>query len=106
MGSPVVLDGETRASALPGIKEGAPLRFQMVLAHATASDRVTVSLIDAAGKTVRSGSMNTPGVDAPLDVYFPDRLKPGRYALTARSERGEDAGQELARSQFEVISNR
>ena len=105
MASPVILDGETRAAMLPKIKEGAPLRFQMLLVHATASDRVLVDVIDAAGKTVRSGSVDTPAVDAPLDVYFPGRLKPGRYSLVARSAHGGDAGQELARNQFQIVAS-
>jgi methionine-rich copper-binding protein CopC len=103
MAAPVILDGETRASSLPRITQGAPLRFEMVLVHATASDHVLVDLVDTAGKTVRSGSVETPSGDHPLDVYFPGRLKPGRYSLVARSAFGADAGQELARNQFEVI---
>jgi hypothetical protein len=103
MASPLILDGETRAAQLPKVIRGAPLRFQMVLVRATASERVLVVLMDAAGKIMRSGAVETPGADRPLDVYFPGRLKPGRYALVARSEFGPDAGQELARNQFEVV---
>ena len=109
MASPVILDGETRAAVLPKATEGAPLRFQMVLGRtvpspAGTSDRVLVDLMDAAGKIVRSGSVEAPGISSPLDVYFPGRLKPGRYTLLARSDRGSDAGLELARSQFEIVS--
>jgi hypothetical protein len=103
MAAPVILDGETRTSNLPKITQGAPLRFEMVLVHTTASDHVLVELVDTAGKIVHSGSVETPSDDRPLDVYFPGRLKPGRYTLAARSAFGADAGQVLARNQFEVV---
>jgi hypothetical protein len=104
MAAPLILDGETRASSLPQITQGAPLRFETVLVRGAASDHVLVNLVDTAGETVRSGSVETPIGDHPLDVYFPGQLKPGRYSLVARSEFGGDAGQELARNQFEVIA--
>jgi hypothetical protein len=104
MAAPLILDGETRGSSLPQITHGTPLRFEMVLVHATASDHVLVNLLDTAGQIVRSGSVETPSGDHPLDVYFPGQLKPGRYSLVARSAFGADAGQELARNQFEIIA--
>jgi hypothetical protein len=76
----------------------------MLLVHATASDRILVDIAGAAGNIVLSGSVPAPGSRAPLDVYFPGTLKPGRYTLIARSGRGGDAGQELARNQFDVAS--
>jgi hypothetical protein len=104
MGSPMILDGETRAAELPKLEAGLPLQFELMLAHGTSSDRVLVDLVDAGGKTVLTGSMKAPGIDKPLDVYFPGRLNPGRYTLVARSGPGADAGRELTRNQFEIIS--
>jgi hypothetical protein len=102
MAAPIVLDGETR-SALPRKEAGKPLRFQMMLARSAAGDRVEVELLDAAGKTVRSGMVEAPEASDPLDVYFPGRLEPGRYSLLARSAGGNNAGQELVRNSFEII---
>lgn len=103
MASPVFLDGEVRDAA-PEVRDGRPLRFQVVLVHGTESDRVAVTLLDASGRPVRRGSVESSGPETPLDVYFPGRLTPGRYTLLARSLRGLDAGQELARIPFEVVS--
>jgi hypothetical protein len=104
MASAMILDGETRSSQSPKAQAGAPLRFQMILFRSAESDRVVVEIVDAGGRTVRSGAVDAPGLDQPLDVYFPGRLPAGRYTLIARSERGGNAGQELARNRFEIIS--
>jgi methionine-rich copper-binding protein CopC len=103
MGSPVILDGETRAQ-LPNKETGKPLRFQMMMLHAPEGDHVMVQVVNPAGKTVLTGSVEAPDVNQPLDVYFPGRLQPGRYALVVRSEQGENAGEELARNPFEIVA--
>ena len=102
MTEPIILDGETRAQ-LPKKEAGKPLRFQMVLPRTPEGDRAMVELVNATGKIVRNGSVEMPDSNQPLDVYFPGRLDPGRYALVARSEVGENAGVEVARNSFEII---
>jgi hypothetical protein len=102
MGSPMILDGETRAQ-LPKKEAGQPLRFQMVLPRATEDDRVVVAVVNAAGKTVWSGSVDEPDVNEPLDIYFPGQLEPGHYALVARKAQGENAGEEIAHNPFEIV---
>jgi hypothetical protein len=102
MTDPIILDGETRAQ-LPKKEAGKPLRFQMVLPRSPEGETLQVQVVDASGKTVRSGSVEIPDTDQPLDVYFPGRLEPGRYALVARSETGENAGAEIARNSFQIV---
>ena len=104
MDSAIILDGETRSSELPRADEGEPLLFQMVLTHPAESNLVQVDIVNAAGKTVRSGPVRAPGLYQSLDVYFTGRLQPGRYTLIARGKRGGNAGPELARDRFEITS--
>jgi hypothetical protein len=103
--SPVILVGEKRPSSLPTAPAGRPLRFQMMVERPPGSDRVEVDLIDAAGKTVSQGSVDTPGPDQPIDIFFPGSLPPGSYTLIARSESsGNAARREAARSPFKVAN--
>ncbi len=105
MAAPVILAGETRSSQLTEIPADKPLRIEMPLIIPPPTANVYVELLDASGKTVRTASLPAPGLDQPLDVYFPGRFQPGRYTFIARSEpAGTAAGQELARSQFEIVS--
>jgi hypothetical protein len=102
MADPLILDGETRGS-LPKKEAGKPLRFQMVLPHTPEGEHVLVEVDNASGTAVRKGSVEVPDSNQPLDVYFPGRLNPGNYSLVARSEVGENAGQEMARNSFEIV---
>jgi hypothetical protein len=102
MAAPMILDGETRA-ALPKKEAGKPLRFEMMMPRAADGDRVVVEVQNAAGRTVATGMVEAPDANEPLDVYFPGRLEPGRYSLVARSARGENAGEDLARDPFEIV---
>ena len=102
MASAVILDGETR-SLNPQIHVGEPLRFQMALDDSGAGDRVTVELADASSKVLRRGSIETPGRNQPLDVYFPGRLNPGRYLLVVRADHAGGSGPELARRRLEIV---
>jgi hypothetical protein len=99
MASAVILDGETRASN-PQIRVGEPLRFQMALDDSSAGSQVTVELADASSRVLRRGSIEAPGRNQPLDVYFPGRLNPGRYLLVVRAGQ---AGPELARRRLEIV---
>lgn len=105
MASPVILVGEKRPALLPTAPAGRPLRFQLMVERPPGSDRMQVDLIDSAGKTVSRGSVDTPEPDQPIDVFFPGSLPPGNYTLTARSESGEHAGVEAARSPFKVANS-
>jgi len=100
LGPAVILDGVTRDS-LPQLNAGAPLRFQMAVDQAAAGDSLRVELVDDSGGTVRSGVVAAPGPDRPLDVFFPGKLRAGRYTLVVRSNA---AGSELSRSPFRVTS--
>jgi len=102
LASPVIFDGGTRAAETVKAPAGKPLRFETMLVRPAESGHVLVEIVDGAGNTVRSGAVDSPGLDQPLDVYFPGSLSPGRYTLIARTDRGGNAGQELARDQFEV----
>jgi hypothetical protein len=104
MASPVILVGEKRPLLLPTAPAGRPLRFQLMVERPPGSDRMRVDLIDAAGKTVSQGSIDTPGPDQPIEVFFPGSLPPGNYTLIARSESNGQAGVEAARSPFKVAN--
>jgi len=99
IGSVIILDGQTR-SALPKVKVGEPLRFEMALDGLTAADRLRVELDGASGQTIRAGDVPAPPSRQPLDVYFPGTLEPGRYALVIRETPGD---KEVARSSFEIV---
>jgi len=100
LGPAVILDGITRDS-LPQLKAGDPLRFQIAVDQAKAGDSLRVELVDDSGGTVRSGVVSAPGPDRPLDVFFPGKLRAGRYTLVVRNNA---AGSEQARSPFRVSS--
>jgi hypothetical protein len=105
MAAPVILVGEKQPSLLPTAPAGRPLRFQMMVERPPGSDRVQVDLIDAAGKTVSQGSVDTPGPDQPIDIFFPGSLPPGSYTLIARGESSGNAARvEAARSPFKVAN--
>jgi hypothetical protein len=102
MASAVILDGATRAPS-PQIHVGEPLRFQMALDDSGAGARVTVELADASSKVLRRGSIEAPGLNQPLDVYFPGRLNPGRYTIVVRADHADRPGAELARRRLEIV---
>jgi hypothetical protein len=99
--SPLVFDGETRAS-LPHESEDMPLHFQMLLSGPTDSARVVIQMIGANGRMVRSEFVESPGLNRLLDVYCPGTLNPGRYTFIVRTDQGGKPGPELGRGQFEI----
>jgi hypothetical protein len=99
---PIILDGTTRGS-LPRVPAGSPPRVQIALDSASVSGLVLVELTNAAGDVMSSGLVNSPARDEPLDLYFPLKLNSGRYTVVIRAEQSGRRGQELARSQFEVV---
>jgi hypothetical protein len=108
VGSALPLDGETRSS-VRSLPVGKPLEFRVALDGLTpgqtaAQGGVTVEIADAAGKIVKRGSVQAPGLDRPLDVYFPGELSPGRYTLVVRTASSGQPGRELVRNQFEIVS--
>ena len=102
MASAVILDGETRAG-IPQLAAGQALRFQLALDHVPAGGRIIVELADSSGKVVNRGPVTSPGPNQPLDVYFPGKLHPGRYALVVRADEAGQPGSELTRNLFEVV---
>jgi hypothetical protein len=98
----IVLDGTTRGSG-PQMPAGRQPRIQIALDSAPVSGLVRVELTNAAGDVISSGLVNSPARDEPLDVYFPVKLNSGRYTVVIRAEQSGRRGQELARSQFEVV---
>ena len=95
----LALDGETRA-ALPRVKTADVLRVQMPFDRPGIAG-VFVELMDTLGNSVSKGVVAAPAPNQPLDLYFPVRLNPGRYTVVVRADK---AGQEIARSAFEVTS--
>jgi hypothetical protein len=100
---PLIFDGETRSS-LPQQSEEMPLHFQMLLSAPTDSRRVALQVTGADGRTVRSGFVESPGLNRLLDVYFPGTLNAGRYTLIVRTDQGGKPGLELGRGQFEITT--
>jgi hypothetical protein len=100
--APVILEGETRESLLPKAPAGKPLHLQMELPRPLESDLVEVDVLNAAGTVLRNGLVDAPREDEPLDVFFSDSLKPGRYTLVVRSGPGIHEREELTRSGFLV----
>jgi hypothetical protein len=101
--SPLVFDGETRSS-LPRQSEEMPLHFQMLLSAPTDSPRVALQVTGANGRPVRSGFVESPGLNRLVDVYFPGTLNAGRYTLIVRTDQGGKPGPELGRGQFEITT--
>jgi hypothetical protein len=99
----MILDGETR-SALPQAPVRQGLRFQMAVDTPAGVRQLAVEVTDDAGRRVWSGDVDPPGLNQPLDVYFPGKLSPGRYAIVIRAAQAGTAGPELARNRFEVIA--
>jgi hypothetical protein len=100
---PLIFDGETRSS-LPRQSEVMPLHFQMLLSAPTDSARVALQVIGANGRMVRSGFVDSPGLNRLLDAYFPGTLNAGRYTLIVRTDQGGKPGLELGRGQFEITT--
>jgi hypothetical protein len=99
--SVLIFDGETR-SAVPQQSQDMPLHFQLLLSSPTDSARVALQVTGANGRTVRSGFVESPGLNRLLDVYFPGTLDAGRYTLIVRTDQGGKPGPELGRGQFEI----
>jgi anti-sigma factor RsiW len=99
MSSALILDGTTRG-AVPSLHAGDPLRFLTAL-EGVASGPLRVELDSASGSAVRSGEVEAPAANRPLDVYFPGTLAAGRYQLIVRETPG---GKELAHSTFEIVN--
>ena len=101
MAPAIIFDGPARGPILR-VGVGAPLRLQAPI-HAGGEGRVRIELTDASGKVVRSGSVESPEPNQPLDVYVPGRLNPGRYTLLVRAESADRSGPELIRERFEIV---
>jgi len=101
--SPLIFDGETRASVQQE-PEDIPLRFQLLLGAPTDSPRIAVHVVDARGRTVRGGFVESPGLNRMVDVYFPGKLDPGRYTLIVLTDQGGKPGLELGRGQFDITA--
>ena len=95
----VTLDGRTRATDLPTLKAGDPLRF-LTAVDGAASASLFVELLSSTGSNVRAGEVAAPATGRPLDVFFPGSLAAGRYDLVVRESKG---GKELTRSTFEIL---
>jgi hypothetical protein len=101
--SVLIFDGETR-SAAPHQSQDMPLHFQMLLSAPTNSARVALQVTGADGRMVRSGFVESPGLNRLLDVYFPGTLNAGRYTLIVRTDQGGKPGPELGRGQFDITA--
>jgi anti-sigma factor RsiW len=99
----VTLDGETR-SALPQVKAGDALRVQMAFDRAAGTGTVFTELMDTLGNRLSGGPVTAPGPNQPLDLYFPVKVRPGRYTVVLRADKDGRAGQEILRSSFEVTT--
>jgi len=96
--SGVIFDGATR-SAVPVLREGEALHFQMPWEQ---GGPAFVEL-RSGSKTLSSGTVAAPAKKQPLDVYFPGKLKPGRYNVVVRALKDGQPGQESIENEFEVI---
>lgn len=99
----VVLDGATRATP-PRVKAADAVRVQMPFDQPAGGSKVFVDLMDTLGNRISNGTVAAPGPNLPMDLYFPVRLTPGRYTVVLRADQAGHAGQEIARSSFEVIA--
>ena len=99
IGPALILDGVTRGAG-PKIPAGSGLHIEMGLDGVTAA-RLRVEIEREAGGLVSSGLVAAPPAKQPLDVYFPEKLDPGRYVVVVREEPG---GKEMARSSFDVVA--
>jgi hypothetical protein len=98
----VILDGETR-SGLPQVISREGLRFQIAVDMPATVGKLRAELIDQSGERVWSDMIDSPGPNQPLDVYFPNKLSPGRYRLVIRPVQSGVVGSELTHSDFQII---
>ncbi len=98
-GAALILDGQTRA-AVPQLKAGDALCFEMSVDGLTTADRLEAELLQASGSKEASGEIAAPPAHQPLNVVFPGTVAPGRYILVIREANGH---KEIARSSFQVI---
>lgn len=99
----VILDGVTR-SGLPKVTARQGFRFQMAVDVPATVRRLSVEVTSETGTRVWSGTVDAPGLNQPLDVYFPDKVSPGRYRIVIRAAQGDVSGPELMSDRFEVIA--
>lgn len=94
----LIFDGATR-SALPALHEGESLHFQMPW------DRGGAAKVELHrdSQTVSSGIVEAPAAHQPLEIYFPDKLKAGRYSVVVHPLQNGHPVQESIENQFEVI---
>lgn len=97
----LALDLTSRA-AVPQLKQGDPLHFDVGTERPVSANTVWAELISESGKVLRSGPVAGPKPDQPVDVYFPGKLEPGRYKLVIRSLRSGHPEEVLANDSFEV----
>lgn len=101
LNSPFIFAGDTGGPP-PHEPEDIPLRFQLLLSAPTDSPRIAVNIVDAQGRMVRGGFVESPGLNRMVDVFFPDRLAPGAYTMIVLTDQGGKPGVELGRGQFEI----
>jgi len=97
-GAPIVFDGPTR-SALPKLHRGESLHFQMPWEK----DVPAYVELRHDSETLSKGEIPAPAPNEPLEVYFPGKLKPGRYSVVVRAEGNGASGQGPIEDPFEVI---
>lgn len=95
--SNVIFDGATR-SASARLRAGETLHFQMPW------DKGGPAFIELRrnSKTLASGKVPAPAPSQPLEVYFPEKLQPGRYSVLVRPLATEQPA-EAIQDDFEVI---
>ena len=98
----IILDGVTR-SGLPQVPSENGLRFEMAVDAPAGADRLEVAVTGETGSRLWSETVVSPGLNQPLDVYFPFKLKPGRYSIIIRDAHGVTNGPALATNRFEVV---
>ena len=99
----VVLDLTSR-SAVARLGASDPLHFLIAAERPTSSAELYAELSTETGGVQRSGTVPAPGALQPIDVYFPGKLKPGRYIITIRTFRNGRPEEQIARAVFEVTN--
>jgi len=96
--SNLIFDGATR-SALPTLHQNEALHFQMPW------DQGGPALVELRrdSRTLSSGRVEAPPPNQPLEVYFPNKLKPGRYNVIVRALQNGQPTQQSIENLFEVI---
>jgi hypothetical protein len=97
----LTLDLTSRA-AVQRLGPDDPLHFYVAAERSVNAELVWAELSTDAGKVVRSGSVAAPKAQQPVDVYFPGKVKPGRYSITIRALRNGRPEEQISKQAFEV----